>query len=102
MDERRQHIRRSIQATCEIVPTTMTVRVVDIGEGGVLLEGEHEVEVGMQGRLEFVIGRTPFKADVTVHRVAGGLRATGTHKFAAVFESLTAAHREVLERFMKP
>lgn len=101
MDERRQHPRRRAQSPCELVPTTMTVQVMDIGEGGVLLQGEYEMEIGTQGRLEFMIGRTPFEADVTVHRIAGGLRAHGAYKFAAVFASLMPEHRQVLERFMK-
>ena len=81
-----------------MLPVAGSVRILDISEGGVLVESSHRVREGIRGRLRLDFGGRPFSADVQVQRVF----AAGRDRFriGARFIDLSPEHAATIARLI--
>jgi hypothetical protein len=83
-----------------VLPVPVSVQVVDISVAGVLLQSSRPVRVGTRGSLRLNIGGAPFLVAVDVRRVSAGPAGKDlTYRIGAEFVSITAEHRQVIDRF---
>jgi hypothetical protein len=85
------------------LPLSVTVRLVDISNSGVLLSSAQKVAVGQRARLQTKLGQDPFSVDVEVRRVtelgaAPGDR--GRFKIGAVFTGVDEVANRSMQRFL--
>lgn len=101
MDERRRSARIAVEGRIGKTLINADVQVLDISEGGVLLQTSQRVEPGARGCLRLNLWGTPFTADVEVRRVSrlmDGDREAG-YGVGAVFLTIMPEHRQLIERF---
>ena len=82
------------------LPSSSSVRIVDISTAGALLESEQSATIGNRGRLRTSIGGRPFFAEVEVRRVSAGPGSAG-HRIGVMFVDIAPEHQEMIERFTR-
>lgn len=98
--ERRQSARYSVPETAEAhLATATSVRVLDIGLGGVLLLSMRPATVGARGRLSITVGDSPLATDIEIGRVAEIPNQPG-YRLGAKFTGLIPEHRAAIARFI--
>ncbi len=102
--ERRRQPRVTMPTEQQVgLPLSVTVRLVDISNSGVLLSSTQKMAVGQRARLQTTLGQDPFNASVEVRRVtemgpdAGG---RGRYKIGAVFMGMDEATNRSMQRFL--
>jgi hypothetical protein len=100
MEERRQRPRHEVTQEFANLPSSMSVRVLDISTAGVLLQSPQLLTPGARGSLRFTLGGAPFLAEIQVRRVAPGSEAGTGYQIGATFIGMTLEHRQLIERFM--
>ena len=101
MEERRRSSRIGIDAAeLVLLPLVATVRVLDIGAGGVLLESPRQPQLGSRGKLTLMLLGEPVSVEVEVQRVSpiNDPQADGRCCVAATFVSVSPELRRVIER----
>ena len=79
---------------------SFSVQVLDISEGGVLLQSSRPLSVGLRAPLRLSIGGQSFTSEVAVTRVSpspGG----AAYEIGAMFVAIGAAERQIIERFIR-
>ena len=103
MLERRREPRVSMTDHQVGVPIALTVRLVDISNGGVLLTSSQRMTIGQKARLHTTLGSDPFNAEVEVRRVSeGGIEGNGRGRFriGAVFTALDELSKRSVHHFL--
>jgi hypothetical protein len=102
MEERRRSARFEMgHVELAQLPTTQSVQVLDISVMGVLLHSSRPIDPGTRGCLKLNFWGTPFAADVEVRRavpVTDNGNGRG-YRVGASFVTITAEHRQLIERF---
>lgn len=105
MIERRRALRHEIAAgELALLPSAMTVQVLDISLGGALLQASQAPLVGSAGRLTLALKGRPFSAEIEVRRVervADVQPAEGRafYKLGVMFADISPEHRRTVEAF---
>lgn len=76
------------------------VRVVDISASGALLASDDALPVGGKGRLQILLGGSPFEAQIEVRREQPDAEGRGRLIGATVAPS-QPRHRDALDQFLK-
>ena len=98
--ERRRAPRSPIQGgTFVRMPISVSVQVLDISQGGVLLQSSRPVTVGLRAPLRLSIGGESFAAEVVVTRVLPSIG--GAYAIGAKFLALTPEDRQLIDRFTR-
>ena len=98
MIERRQSARYATHGGgSAVLPLSTLVQVLDISLAGVLLESPYTVQVGTRGRLRLTLGDTSVVTEVEIRRITA--RADKGYHVAAMFVTLSAEQRQLIERF---
>jgi hypothetical protein len=82
------------------IPLFLTVQVLEISQGGVLLQSSRPVGVGVRAPLRLTIAGQSFSTEVAVTRVSPS-SAAGGYQIAAAFVAIKPEHRELIERFTR-
>lgn len=98
MEDRRRSPRYQVASgEMALVPSAVSVQILDISRGGVLLRSTHGVRLASTGKLTTMLKGQPFTAEVEVRRVepvqGGGCR------IGARFIGISTEHKRVLEDF---
>lgn len=80
-----------------LLPSPMSVQILDISRGGVLLQSSHPARPEGTGRLTTTLKGQPFTAELEVRRVE--VLSAGGYRIGARFTTIGAEHRRVLEDF---
>jgi hypothetical protein len=70
------------QGTRVSVPTSLTVRVLDISASGVLLSSPQKMTIGQRARLQVTLGGEPLSVEVEVRRIGEGTQEGGRHRYS--------------------
>jgi hypothetical protein len=100
MEERRRSPRHEVQGELAFLPTTVSVRIFDIGMGGVMLGASGQLEPRVLGRLRVNLAGSIFTADVEILRVSDAPDAAGVYHAGIRFLGLDPADQQLIERFM--
>jgi len=82
------------------IPLFLTVQVLEISQGGVLLQSSRPVGVGVRAPLRLTIAGQSFSTEVAVTRVSPS-SAAGGYQIGAAFVTIEPEHRELIERFTR-
>ncbi len=80
-----------------IVPT---VRLLDIGLGGVLMSSAYAFDVGQCARLSARLGEVPVDVDIEVRHTTGARDPSGVFRIGARFLTLDPASRQAMRDFL--
>ena len=83
-----------------VLPTALSVRLLDISLAGVLVESSQPAKAGVRGRLRLDLAGQPFAAEVEVRRIAPGMGGSG-FRIGAQFVDLSDHHRQMIETFTR-
>ena len=101
VQERRRSPRYGLQTeTPAGIPLFLTVQVLEISQGGVLLQSSRPVGVGVRAPLRLTIAGQSFSTEVAVTRVSPSA-AAGGYQIGAAFVAIKPEHRELIERFTR-
>ena len=99
--ERRKCPRYAVLGRARLDRTTaLSVRVLDIGLGGVLVASSHLMDVGQFGRLSMRLGDVIVDTDIEIRRVGAQRDDKGAYKLGARFVGLDAATRAAMQLFL--
>jgi hypothetical protein len=99
MEERRRSPRIALHEEPAVLPTSVSVRVMDISLNGVLLQSSRELAEGTRGCLRLMMGGTPFSADIEIARVAPQAGGGAPYQLGARFVAISQQDRHIIERF---
>jgi c-di-GMP-binding flagellar brake protein YcgR len=98
-EERRRAPRYEIVAgELAVLPSAMSVQILDISLGGVLLLSAQIARIGATGRLTLTLGSQPFSAEVEVRRVVP-VAGTDECRIGAMFLGISPENARMIERF---
>lgn len=97
MDERtvEQH---TMDRGLALLPSSITIRVLDISVGGVLLQSPRPMKVGARGAFRTTIGGESFATEVAVAWVSVAAGGEG-YSMGARFVGISPEQRQMIERF---
>ena len=99
IEERRRAPRYEIVAgELAVLPSPMSVQILDISLGGVLLQSSQFARIGATGRLTLTLGSQPFSAEVEVRRVVP-VAGTDECRIGAMFLDISPENKRMIERF---
>jgi hypothetical protein len=104
MSEERRRSPRLVSYTAEFagLPAALSVQVLDISEGGVLLQSSRPVDVGLRGPLRLTIGGESLTTEVAVVRVSQATSGVaGTYCIGAKFVAIKPEERHIIERLTR-
>lgn len=101
--ERRRGSRAATSELEVMVPTSITVQVLDISLGGVLLASSTDLPVGHRAGLRMVLGSEPCAVQVEIRHGAnlGEAHGEGRYRLGAAFVALDEECRRSIHRFLK-
>jgi c-di-GMP-binding flagellar brake protein YcgR len=98
--DRRREPRRAVSGGVQSDrAVAISVRLLDIGLGGVLVASSLPLDVGQWARLSARFGDRAIDADVEVRRVSAVRDDKGGYKIGARFVSLDEATRQAMQQF---
>ena len=99
IEERRRAPRYEIVAgELAILPSPMSVQILDISLGGVLLQSSQLARIGATGRLTLTLGSQPFSAEVEIRRVVP-IAGSDECRIGAMFLDISSEGKRMIERF---
>lgn len=80
-----------------LLPSPMSVQILDISRGGVLLQSTNPARPEGTGRLTTTLKGLPFTAELEVRRVE--VLPAGGYRIGARFTTIDVEYRRILEEF---
>lgn len=81
-------------------PLATSVRLLDIGLGGVLMASAQPFDLGQYGRLSLRLGSVTVDADVEIRRIAAQRDERGAFKLGARFVGLDDDTRRAMQQYL--
>ena len=99
MDERRRSPRVSLHEEMAALPSSVSVRVMDISVNGLLLQSSRTFARGTRASLRLTMGGTPFAAEIEIQRVSPQADGGAPYYLGATFVAISQEHQQIIERF---
>ena len=102
MKERRRFPRRNTEGRESIsIPTSLSVKILDVSVSGALVESPNRVDPDSRGRLRLSLDGTPITIEVQILRVAEGFGTGSGYRLGTRFLALDLAQQQLIESFVR-
>ncbi len=102
MKEPRRFPRRNTEGGEFIsIPTSLSVKILDVSVSGALVESPNRVDPDSRGRLRLNLDGTPITIEVQILRVAEGFGTGSGYRLGTRFLALDLAQQQLIESFVR-